>query len=80
MSSWGASEMSSPSRLRMARTATGVLATALALTVSATVAPALHAQATMAPKTDGTLLLAVGESRVINHASSCSPNGAVTPS
>ncbi|MCW2348980.1 pilus assembly protein CpaC [Sphingobium sp. B1D7B] len=58
--------MSSPSRLRMARTATGVLATALALTVSATVAPALHAQATMAPKTDGTLLLAVGESRVIN--------------
>ncbi|MCW2403289.1 type II and III secretion system protein family protein [Sphingobium sp. B10D7B] len=58
--------MNSPSRLRMARTATGVLATALALTVSATVAPALHAQATMAPKTDGTLLLAVGESRVIN--------------
>ncbi|MCW2367782.1 pilus assembly protein CpaC [Sphingobium sp. B7D2B] len=58
--------MNSPSRLRMARAATGVLATALALTVSATVAPALHAQATMAPKTDGTLLLAVGESRVIN--------------
>ena len=58
--------MNSLCRLDRARVATGAIAAALALTVSATIAPALRAQATAAPQTDGTLLLAVGESRVVN--------------
>lgn len=58
--------MTSVSKLNPARVAAGAIAAALVLTGSATIAPQLHAQATAAPQTDGTLLLAVGESRVVN--------------
>ncbi len=52
--------------LSWARVAGGALAAALALAGSATVAPALNAAATAPQQQNGALLLAVGESRVVN--------------